>query len=161
MEKFQELRETARKKIVIAEHMVNVTYPLVKDSRLLMAIAENIFLAMSYAMNALLYYEYVFKRIEHVSESFEEMFHTFKEKCVKKYSIKEEYIKMIRDIKDVIMEHKKSPMEFSRKDRYIICSDNYKLRSISIDQLKSYIPKAKLFIQDINSITVKDERIFG
>ncbi|MCP3682530.1 MAG: hypothetical protein GY861_07545, partial [bacterium] len=47
MEKFQEAREKARKNINVADHMFCMTYPLVKDNRLLLAILENIFLGFT------------------------------------------------------------------------------------------------------------------
>ena len=63
MEQFQESRDNAKKKIQIADHMLGVTYPLVKDTKLLVVIMENIFLAYTNAMAAILYHERLFKRI--------------------------------------------------------------------------------------------------
>ena len=67
---------------------------------------------------------------------------------------------MIRDIKDIIVEHRKSPMEFVRKDRFVICTDNYRMKTIDAGQIKNYISDAKIFIQKISIITTKDEGIF-
>jgi hypothetical protein len=43
MEEFQVLRDKAVEKIKIADHMLFMTYPLVKDPKLLMSILENTF----------------------------------------------------------------------------------------------------------------------
>ena len=84
----------------------------------------------------------------------------FKDKCVKRYELDAEYLKIMRDIKDIIVAHKKSPMEFSRKENFVICSDNYRMRSISANELKVYVEKAKLFIKTVSTIVSKDEKIF-
>ena len=160
MEKFQEVRDKSKKHIQIADHMLSVTYPLVKDPKLLLAVIENIFLAYTNAIGCLLYYERLFKRIPPFQENFESKFHMFKETCVLKYNIDKSYVADIQDIKNIIIEHKKSPIEFARKDRFVICSNNYKLETISVNEIKKHIDKAKLFIQEINNITNKDEGLF-
>ena len=160
MEKFQEVREKANKHIHIADHMLSVTYPLVKDNKLLLAVIENIFLAYTNIIGSLLYYERVFKRIPPFQENFESKFIMFKETCVLKYKIDRSYVSDIQDLKNIILAHRKSPVEFSRRDRFIICSNNYKLETISVSELKKHIDKAKLFIQEIINITSKDEGLF-
>ena len=69
-------------------------------------------------------------------------------------------MKIIRDIKDIIVSHKKSPMEFSRNDSLIICNENYNMKTISSNLIRGYIQKAKLFIKNISTIVGKDEYIF-
>ena len=160
MEKFQELREQAKKKLQLADHILTMTYPLVKDSRLLIAAVENLFLAFTNGMNSVLYYERLFKRIWPFPDNFTSKFDVFKDKCVKRYELDAEYLKIMRDIKDIIVAHKKSPMEFSRKENFVICSDNYRMRSISANELKVYVEKAKLFIKTVSTIVSKDEKIF-
>ena len=160
MEKFQEVREKAKKRISVADHILSVTYPLVKDTKLLLAVIENIFLAYTNTIGSLLYYERVFKKIPPFQENFESKFTMFKETCIHKYNIDRSYIADIQDLKNIIISHKKSPVEFARKDRFVICSDNYKLKTVSVDELKKQIDKAKLFIQEINNITRKDEGLF-
>ncbi len=161
MEKFQEIRDKAKKYIYIADHMLSVTYPLVKDPKLLLAVIENIFLAYTNTIGSLLYYERLFKRIPPFQENFESKFNMFKETSVLKYKIDKSYVADIQDIKNIILAHRKSPVEFARKDRFVICSNNYKLKTISVNEIKKHIDKAKLFIQEINNITSKDEGIFG
>jgi len=160
MEKFQELREKAKQRLKIADHMLIMTYPLVKDAKLLLAVTENLFLSFTNAMSALLYYERIFKRVPPFTDNFEAKFKLFKEKCMDRYKINPEILKTMREIKEIIYEHKKSPVEFVRKDRFVICSENYRMKTITIEQLKKYISKAKEFVSQIERILSKGERIF-
>ena len=160
MEKFQELRDAANKKLQLADHLLTMTYPLVKDPKLLLSVVENLFLAFSYAMGSLLYYERLFKRIPPFPDDFKSKFEVFKDKCLSRYNIDNEYPKIMQDIKDIIVAHKKSHIEFPRRESLIICNDSYRTRTISPDMIKDYLKKAKLFIKDVSTIVSKDETIF-
>ena len=160
MEQFQVFREKAQTKLKIADHMLTMTYPLVKDTKLLLVIMKNLFLSLTYAMSSILYYERLFKRIPLFSDNFESKFSIFKEKCINKYDIPQEYVRLLQNVKSTMMEHKKSPIEFERKGTFVICSDSYKLRTISTSQIKDYIAKTKEFIQISSNITHKNEEIF-
>ncbi len=160
MEKFQELREQAKKKITIADHMLTQTYPLVRDVKLLLTVLENVFLALSYSMSSVLYYDRLFKKISAFPENFEGRFYVFKDKCVPRYNIDKEYLALIREIKEIIIAHKKSPVEFVRNDRFIICSENYRMKTVNVDQLKKYIAKSKVFVQETSNIVNKNAAIF-
>ena len=160
MEKFQEDREKALKNIKIADHIISVTYPLVQDPKLLLVVMDNIFFAFNNTMTSILNYERTFKRIPEFGESFEIKVNMFKTKVMPKYNINQEYLKTILELKEIIKEHKESPVEFSRKDKFVICSDSYKMRTLSIGEIKRYISKAKLFIEEANHITSKNEGIF-
>ena len=159
MEKFQEAREKAKRNLQIADHMIYMTYTMVKDPKLLVVIMENIFLALTNAMSSVLHYEKFFKRLPPFPENFEAKFALFQQNCMSKYQIDKSYVSLIRDVKDFVYEHKRSPMEFVRKDRFVICTDNYQMKAISVEQIKKYITLTKSFIQDTNRIVSRDEGI--
>ncbi|MFH1641818.1 MAG: hypothetical protein ABIC04_02875 [Nanoarchaeota archaeon] len=160
MERFQELRAAAQKKLQLADHMLTMTYPFVRDPKLLVTVIENLFLALTSAMGSLLYYERTFKKIPPFQDNFSSKYSMFKS-CIKDYDINNEILSLIKDLRDIIIAHQKSPVEFSKKDRFIICSEDYQMRTVSLDNLKDYIKKTKLFIHQINNIVSKHESIFN
>ncbi len=160
MEKFQLLRDQAKSRLQIADHMLTMTYPLVKDTKLLLVIMENLFLALTYSMSSILHYERLFKRIPTFTDNFEAKFAIFKEKCAPKYNVDQNYIRLLQSIKSIMLEHKKSPMEFERKGKFVICSNSYKLRTISMEQIKDHIQKTKEFVNLSAKIVSQNERIF-
>ncbi len=160
MEQFQEAREKAKKNVKAADHMIYITYNLVQDPKLLLAVMENLFLSLTNAMAALLYYERTFKRIPPFHDNFEAKYVLLRDKVGPKYNIDKEYVEMIRDIKEMIVQHKTSPIEFVRKDRFVICDGSYKMKTVSVDQMKRYVGKTKEFIREIEKITSKNEGIF-
>lgn len=160
MEQFQTAREEAIKKLKIADHMLTITYQLVQDPKLLLAVLDNIYTAMEKAMSSVLYYERLFKRIPPFPENFEAKLIMFKTRVQPKYKINNDYLKTIEELREIIVEHKRSPVEFARKDKFVICSDNYKMKTISTSEIKKYVAVAKLFIQNTNFIVSKNEGIF-
>nr|MCK4929743.1 hypothetical protein [Nanoarchaeota archaeon] len=160
MEQFQILRDKALQKIKVADHMLFMTYPLVKDPRLLLSIIENIFASLDYGVSALLQHERLFKRIPAFHDTFPSRFDMFKNKMIPRYKINPTYAKLIIDVRGIISEHKKSPVEFARKDKFIICSPSYSLKTIDINLVKKYIFETKIFVDNINKIVSKHEGIF-
>ncbi|MBW2999063.1 hypothetical protein KY339_00180 [Candidatus Woesearchaeota archaeon] len=161
MEKYQETREKAVKNIKIADHMLTQTYPLVRDPKLLLVIIENIFLSLTNAIACLLNYERDYKRIPPFQDNFESKFNMFKMRVAQRYGISNDYLTFIQDIKSILVSHRKSPVEFVRKDVFVICSDDYKMHTINTSQIKDYIAKTKLFIQQIGGIVDNYERSIG
>ncbi len=157
MEKYEELRDIARERIKIADHMLTMTYPMVRDPKLLLAVMENIFLALTNSIGSLLYYERIYKRVPPFQETFVSKFNVFKQKCAKRFNIDQELLLMIGEIKDIILQHKKSPVEFTRNDSFVICSDDYRMKTISLGKMRAYISKSKLFMQNINNIINKNK----
>lgn len=157
MEKHEEVMEKALRNMKIADHMLTQTYPLVNDPRLLLTVLENIFLALTNSIGALLYFERLQKRIPPFHDNFESKYNIFKMNIVGKYNINREYVKFIGDIKNMVVAHKKSPVEFARKGVFVICSDSYNMRTLSPTEMKGFIVKTKSFVSDISSIIKQNE----
>ncbi|MFC1727870.1 hypothetical protein ACFLZ7_00190 [Nanoarchaeota archaeon] len=157
MEKFFEARHKAKKYLRTADHILTMTYPLVNDPKLLLAVMDNIFLALTNSLSAILYFERYQRLIPPFHDNFESKFNIFKLKVADKYKLDREYLQCIQEVKEIIANHKKSPVEFSRKDVFVICSDKYQMQTVSINQVKSYISRTKNFIQEVEGITCKYE----
>ena len=54
MEEFQTFLEKAKRHLKVADRMIYVTYPVVKDNKLLMIVMENLFLSLTNAITALM-----------------------------------------------------------------------------------------------------------
>ena len=136
MEEFQLARSKSQEKLKLADHMLTQTYPLINDPKLLVAVMENLFLALTNSMASLLYYERTFKRIPPFVDNFENKFELFRQKCLPRYDLSKEYLALISAIKDAVIAHRKAPVEFARKNNFVICSDTYQLKTITVEQIK-------------------------
>lgn len=160
MERFQEYREKAMKHLQIADHMLTITYPLVNDPKLLMTVLDNVYKAMLFSMNSLLNYERMFKRINAFGDSTEEQIRIFNH-VSQKHRLDVKYLRTLTELKDIMREHKNSPMEFARKDKLIIYTAKQDLKTINQTSIKKYIGLGKQFLAAVTKVTSHNERIFA
>ena len=160
MEEFQVLRDKALQKIRIADHMLFMTYPAVKDPKLLLAIVENIFISLDSGIGALLHHERLFKKIPAFNDTFPSRLEMFRSKIVPKYNFSRSQVNLVTDVKSILTEHKSSPVSFIRKDKLVICSPSYSMKTIDVNLVKKYIFESKILLNQINKIVSQHERIF-
>ncbi len=160
MEKFQDLKENARKKLSVADHLLLVTYPMLKDPKILLSVAQNIYKSLELGMNSSLEHEILFKKIGLLPESFHPRLDVFKELAPRMgFSIgMTSLLEKFRDIVDI---HSKSAVEFPRKDKFIIGSDDYELETLDFEALKQDIKTCRSFLDVVDKVVSKNERIFG
>lgn len=153
MEMFHEFIDDANKAFQTADHLTYSTYPLVKDPKLLLVIAENLFKALSKSMEAIVYYERLYKRIPHINDDFNSKFDVFKEKCAPRYNLPRESVILIKDLKNLLDHHKKAPTEFRKGyDRFVMADRSFNVRTLDITKVKNYLHLTKNFIFKVNSI---------
>jgi len=146
IEKHDEQIFLAKKAIKIADHLTYMTYPLVKDLKIIVSITENIYMAVANAMEAVLQYDRYYKRINPLAENFESRYQVFKEKCAPRYEFDRNDLSLVDELRALIKQHADSNMEFVRSDKLIICSPSFKMKTLDINAIKQYIIKTKKFV---------------
>jgi len=149
MEKFEENLKEAVRCLKIADHMTYVTFPLVKEQRLILKIFDEIYKSIIGCINTILNYEYLYKRISLYTDNKDNM-QTFMNKCAKNYTLNNEQIKKIKEIIELNKKHKQSAMEFVKKDKIVILSDSLKTQVLNIQIIKQYLLIAKELLMKVN-----------
>jgi hypothetical protein len=153
MESSEDLRERARRSLQVAEQMLSKTYPIVNDPKLILAIAEDIYAALTSSMTALLVKKQ--EKVQ-VSDDFSSIFTAFQQ-IAPDLSFQQDDLEIIKELSTIIAEHKDSPVEFPRKDKFIICDNEYKCTTITLDDMKSYLFRARLFVEKVNDALDKEQ----
>ena len=146
MEKFLENMLEAEKNIQIADHMTYVTFPLIKDKRLLLKILQEIKNAVVHCISSILQYDYLYKKIDLYKDS-KENFRVFIEKCASNYEITKEELGLITELFDVVEKHRQSPFEFVKGDKLVILSNGLKPRTLSIEKTKEFLILGKSILK--------------
>lgn len=146
MEKHIEEILNAIKNIRISDHITYITYPVVKDKRLLLKALDSVYLAIIGLINAILHYEYITKKIN-LSSHPKENFQTFMNESSKRINLGQEELNTIIELLTLAERHKTSPMEFMRKDKVVIMSDNLRATFIDTDKIKRYLNLAKRLVE--------------
>lgn len=140
-EKYQISLEKAKRYIQTADHLAYITFPLLKENRLLLKVLEELNLAVLNTINSILQYEYLYKRILIYQESRDNLA-TFKS-LAHKYNITPEQINKLVEIISITEKHKKSPFEFVKNGKIVIMSDNMKTETINLEKIKDYLLEVK------------------
>lgn len=144
-EKFAESLEIAQKYLQTADHMTYITFPLVKEKRLLLKVLSELSLAILNTINSVLQYEYYQKRIQ-IYKDARDNFQTFKEISAR-YNISPEQLKKIIEIINLAEKHKKSPFEFVRNDKIVIMSEGMHAETLNLEKIKAYLLEVKDFMR--------------
>lgn len=149
METHNEHYNKAVSSFKMADHLFNTTFSTVNDYKLLIAVLDHLSHSLIHGMNAVLEFERMYKRIMPLTSNFESRFDVFK-KIFEKYEFTDEEVNLIADLKMFLEERKDAPIEFTRTNKIIICSDNYKMKSVSLDDVKKYLSIADSFIMKVD-----------
>lgn len=144
-EKYIEYLDNAGKTLRTADHLIYVTFPLIKEKKLLLKVLDEMRIVLLNIINAVLQYEYLYKRIRLFRDS-KDNFNTFVEKCAQRYDITALQIEKIKEILRLVEKHKKSPMEFIRRDKIVIMSDSYtslRVDTITLKKIKDFLANTK------------------
>jgi len=150
MEEYNILMKESLQLLNTADHLAYMTYPMLDDPKLLITIVKNLYNALMKSVEAILIYERTYKRIPGFTDSYSDKMHMFRETCLDKYDLSREGFLVLKDLKEILDEHSKSTVEFRRKDSFVICSDNFRLKTLNLVRVKDLIYKSKPFIEKAN-----------
>lgn len=152
MEKFHQMVQEANKYFITADHLAYVTYPVVKEIRLTITIAQNLYNSINKIMDAVIYRERLYKRISPVPDEFESRVNIL-QNCLRRYNISQDYLRTYRELKIILKSHNESPVEFIRNNKLVMCSDSYtKVKTIDIDTLKKHVIEVRNILEEIKKI---------
>ena len=142
MEKFLQNLQEAQKTIQIIDHMIYVTYSLIKDKKILTKILTETKNAITNCINSILQYEYLYKRINLYKDAITN-FRIFIKKCCPYYKITQKEIDSIIELFELVEKHEQSTVEFLRDEKVVILSENLKTETITIEKIKEFFNLSK------------------
>ena len=151
MEKYIENLNKAETMLQTADHLLYMTYPLVREKRLLLKILNEIYLVVLNTINSILQYEYVHKRIN-LYKNAQENLSVFKNKCAPRFGITEEQVKGLQTIFELAEKHKTSPFEFVRDNKIVIMSNAFHTDTITVEKMKGFILLSKEVLRKAETI---------
>jgi len=155
-EPYSELLAKAKKEIEIADHMIYVTYKMISEVKILLAVSEHIVKATHAALESLLEFERHWKRLEPYHQNFALEISIYRNKDVeKRYGFDPKFFRLMQKLLEIDKVDKTSIMRFKRGDRYILSTGDYQMSVLDIESLKRYKYLAQRFIESISAIIEK------
>ena len=148
-------KDNATQKYEGARHLLNVTFPMIKDPKLLLGVINNLSASLESSMDAILAYERLLRLVPVYNNNYESKFNLFRMKSIRRNNIPPAAIHLMSELRYIIDLHKKSPMEFQRGNRFVICNKDYQLKVISIKDLQQYLYTTKDMLDLTHKIVSK------
>lgn len=156
MDRISQARQSSLKSIQMAKYLLTNTYPLLREPKTLLSISNHVFSSFMSSISMLLTAERSKKQIPPYHETTESKINSFKQNLVKKYNF-EEYLETVEKINNLGKYHKKSAVEFSRDKKFVMCDNQFKdIKSISEQDVKSFIQKAMEFNEKVSSVVANE-----
>ncbi|MBU0460279.1 MAG: hypothetical protein KKH52_02150 [Nanoarchaeota archaeon] len=145
-------QQKARQQYDAAFYLMHATFPVIRDPKLLIGVVYNLAQAYEHAIDAVLAYERQLRLIPPYPNDPKYKLNLFRDKTMRRNKISPEYITLFLELKDLIELKNKCPVEFQRGNRYILCSKNYRMKNISLKEIKNYLTQTKEFLTKIEQI---------
>lgn len=147
MEKFVESLVSAEKMIMAADHMAYVSFPLIKDKRLLLKVLQETKNAVALCINSILQYEYMHERIM-LHKDPKTNYKVFMERCTPAYGLSRPQTNLITELFDFVERHKESPFEFMKDEKVVILGSGLQQpKTLTIEKAKEFLILAKTLLK--------------
>ena len=156
MENYHELLNKAKKEIDSSDHLLFVTYNIVKDSKFVFSVTNQLIDAVKYALEALLEFERKSKLIEPYPKQFNFMVETFKKKVAERREFEEKTLTFLNKLVTMEQTIDTSSLHFRRGDTYVLADEDFGTQSIELQTIKSYFSSAQEFVTKVGDIIEQD-----
>ena len=156
MENYHELINKAQKEIDSSDHLLFVTYNIVKDSKFVFSVTNQLIDAVKYALEALLEFERKSKLIEPYPKQFNFMVETFKKKVAERREFEEKTLTFLKKLVTMEQTIDTSSLHFRRGDTYVLADEDFGTQSIELQTIKSYFSSAQEFVTKVGDIIEQD-----
>ncbi len=147
-------RAQAENKLKIADHLLSTTFAIVKDPKLLVSVIDALYQSLDMAINAILDFEKNFKTLEYKEHDKIEL---FRRKIITKYGLDPKMVDFYLELKSTLESHRKSGVEFTKKEKFVISDNDYNLKTLTYDDAKKKYNSAKSYVEQIFNIIKRYE----
>lgn len=143
--------DDAQQRLGVANHLLGRTYPMVNDSRILLAVAKEVHASAMSGVTALLEHDLAKRRIPALVKNIDGRLELLEE-SLEAHKLKKEYHATVRQLQDVMDLHEKAPVEFAKADRFVLCDKDYKLTTVTVESLKKFLSSVRGFVADVEKV---------
>ena len=141
----KQLIQEAQRKLAVADHFMHVTFPMIKETKMLKAIMDHLANSVFMAMEAVLEHEKREKKLFAATGNFQNDVELFR-RVGMRYGFSGKYTYLLQELHAFQESKKKSHMEFVRGGKYVFAFDDYSMKSLTEERVKKTVAFAKEFI---------------
>ncbi len=165
------LLDKAKKELIIADHMLNVTFPLVKEKTLILSSLEHVDSAMNLMIKAFLEREEKLKKIVRLPKNETFLINFFTKEYEKKLDLNKRTLEAITLLPKLVeaknrkqykfeLSTKSESFGFQRINNYFIIKEGFGTRKIEFEKIKEFLDEAKKLYKKISTCLDKTDWMF-
>ena len=155
MERYDECISKAKQSLLIGEQVLKITFPLLKENKLLLVVLERIHDSHIQMLQGVLTYERERRTIPPFQANFESMCNMLELRLEKKYSPAGKEIELLKIVAQTIKFHKDAVIAFSRKNTLILASDKYVIQKVTPEFVMDAIQQTQKMISAWSRLLTK------
>ncbi len=153
MEKILRLLQEASKAFRTAENLSYFSYPILMDNKVLLSIANQLYIASLNGVYAVLHYEKLNKRLSILPFDSKLRMEVFEKDISERIGVDPNFSNVVNGLREIVEGHRESVVEFSRGDSFLICNQDYSnIKSLNIELLKAYSYIIRNFLARVNGM---------
>lgn len=148
-ENYRSILDSARKEVSLADHMLYMTMPLVRDTNLFLSVVEHLHSALINILSSFLVYEYSFKRINILPSQESLVLKIFFENYSSNLSLTDNDKSLIFKLCQFVEAARRSDYKINKGDKLVVLSSSYEMASMDKALVKEYIKIAKNLLSKV------------
>lgn len=140
-----------------ANHLLSVTFPLIKNKNLLIKIIQEIKNSITKTVVAILQYEFLYKRIKLTPDP-EKNFQIFEQECAKKYEITQKEIEQIRALFELTKKQKESVMDVMKNEKVVHISKDMNTETLTPEKAREFLDLSKTIFQKTKIFIIQERK---
>ncbi|MBI1968338.1 hypothetical protein HYS49_00345, partial [Candidatus Woesearchaeota archaeon] len=149
--------EQAQQHLNAARHLLHVTFPALKDAKLLTGVVGQLFTAGEAAMDAWLLSERQLRLVPPFGNTFTSKFAVFRSSARRNH-MDAAHAGLLEELKELVELQKTCPTEFRRSDSYVFATERFRLRTVAKKEVDGYYARTKAFLADVKILLQNREK---
>lgn len=155
MEDVMELLAKAEHCLRTADHIIYITYPLLKEKMLIKKILDEVYSGIVFIVSAITKYESAYKRAEEKKE-LKEQFQQFL-RCAPRFNVAPSELRGLSELIGLAERFHSSSIDFVRREKLVFMNNGFRTETVGLDDLKKYLTIAKTVLLKIKK-KIEEER---
>lgn len=130
-------------RLAIAEHLFRNSYSALQDPKILVSVVQNLLAAIEDRITLRLEEARERKEIPPFGDTSNAKLTAYKMHLAKKRGVTPVDFMLISELQELVQQHQTAPVEFRRKEAFIIADEGYSLHTLTAEKTKTYIERTK------------------
>ncbi|MFP4119112.1 MAG: hypothetical protein ACLFTH_03595 [Candidatus Woesearchaeota archaeon] len=153
MDVFEYFMKEARRSLDAAEHMRSVSYPLAEDPKIFLGVVSKLHEAHKSILKLVLLSNKDCSSVKECEQlpirDFKKAFDLIQNDTTSAQVLSDKELSALAETYDLVLKHRDSPVEFPRKEQFVMCDDDYGTKQLSGELVRRLSDVTKQMLRSV------------